>query len=153
MRSWLTSLASGAAGALALTAIHELGRRQVPYAPRMDVLGMRALRRFTPALRHEAPRSGRLRRWALAGDLVANTMYYSAVPARSRTQTWTRAAALGLSAGAGALLIPAQAGLGEPPHSERLANQAMTVAWYVAGALVSAAAANFIASRRQRQAA
>jgi hypothetical protein len=142
MRSWLSSLASGAAGALALTAIHELGRRQVSYAPRLDVLGMRALRRFTPALRHEAPRSGRLRRWALAGDLIANTMYYAAVPARSRTRTWTRAAALGLSAGAG-----------EPPHSERLANQAMTVAWYVAGALVSAAAANFIASRRQRYAA
>jgi hypothetical protein len=149
-QSWLSSLASGAAGALALTAIHELGRTQVSYAPRMDVLGMRALRRFTPGLRHEAPRSGRLRRWALAGDLVANTMYYAAVPARSRTDTWTRAAALGLSAGAGALLLPQQMGLGEPPHSQRLANQAMTVAWYVAGALVSATVANLLASRRRR---
>jgi hypothetical protein len=118
----------------------------------MDVLGMRALRRFTPPLRHEPPSSSRLRRWALAGDLIANTMYYSAVPARSREATWTRAAALGLSAGAGALLLPRQAGLGEPPHSERLANQAMTVAWYVAGALASAAVANLFNSRKTRMA-
>jgi len=114
----------------------------------MDVLGMRALRRFAPAFRHEPPRSTRLHRWALAGDLIANTMYYSAVPARSRQETWTRAAALGLSAGAGALLLPRQAGLGEPPHSERPANQVMTVAWYVAGALASAAVANLLRSRR-----
>jgi hypothetical protein len=141
-RSWLTSLTSGAAGAVALTAIHELGRRQLPYAPRMDVLGMRALRRYVPAFEHERPRSARLHRWALAGDLLANAIYYAAVPGRTRAQTWSRATALGLSAGIGALLVPAPIGLGDPPHADRPANQVMTVAWYVAGALAAALAAN-----------
>jgi hypothetical protein len=140
--SWLSAVASGAAGAVALTAIHELGRKQLPYAPRMDVLGMRALRRFVPAFEHERPRSSRLRGWALVGDLVANTIYYSAVPARTAAQTWSRAAALGLGAGVGALMLPEPMGLGEPPDSEKRANQAMTVAWYVLGAVVAAAAAN-----------
>jgi hypothetical protein len=108
----------------------------------MDVLGMGALRRFIPALQHEWPRSSRLYRLALAGDLVANTMYYSAIPARDRATTWNRAAALGLAAGAGALLLPETLGLGDPPSSELRANQAMTVAWYVAGALAAALAAN-----------
>jgi hypothetical protein len=141
-QSWLSSLASGAAGAVALTAIHEVGRRQLPYAPRMDVLGMRALRRLAPGFEHERPRSARLRKWALAGDLVANAIYYAAVPARTRAATWTRAAALGLGAGAGALILPQPMGLGDPPNSERTATRAMTVAWYVAGALVAAVAAN-----------
>jgi len=141
-RSWLGNLVSGAAGAVALTAVHELGRTRLPYAPRMDVLGMRALRRWIPGLGDERPRSTRLRRWALAGDLIANTIYYAAVPSTSRRATWARAAALGLSAGAGALLLPQPMGLGDAPHAERRANQAMTMAWYVAGALATAMAAN-----------
>jgi hypothetical protein len=141
-QSWWTSLASGAAGAAALTLLHEVGRRRVPYAPRMDVLGMRALRRLVPALKHERPRSARLHRWALAGDLVANAAYYAAVRGRSRASTWTRAAALGLGAGAGALLLPEPLGLGQAPDADKNANRAMTVAWYVAGALVAAAASN-----------
>jgi hypothetical protein len=149
-RSWLSSLASGAAGAAALTAIHEFARTQVPYAPRMDVLGMRALRRYVPGMEHERPRSSRLRRWALAGDLLANTLYYAAVPARTPAATWGRAAALGLGAGAGALMLPQSMGLGDPPSAEHRANQAMTMAWYVAGALVAAAAANAFQGGRAR---
>ena len=87
----LRSLASGAVGALTLTAIHEAARRRVSYAPRMDVLGMRALRQVVPGLQHERPRSSRLRRLALAGDLAANTLYYSAIPARDAAKTWSRA--------------------------------------------------------------
>lgn len=138
----LRSVTSGAVGALTLTAIHEVARRRLADAPRMDVVGMRALRQFVPALRHDAPRSSRLHRLALAGDLAANTLYYSAIPARDAATTWTRAALLGLAAGASALFVPERAGLGNPPNSEVRANQAMTIAWYVAGALAAAVAAN-----------
>ena len=136
------ALASGAAGALVLTALHETARRRLPHAPRMDVLGMRALRKWVPALRDERPRSTRLHRLALAGDLVANTIYYSGVAAASPAATYSRAATMGLAAGVGAVLLPEPLGLGDPPDSERLANQAMTVAWYVAGAVAAAVAAN-----------
>ncbi len=139
--SWTQSLISGAVGAVALTTIHELGRARVPYAPRMDVLGMRALRRL-PVFEHERPRSSRLRRWALAGDLLANTLYYASVRSASRGATWKRGAVLGAAAGIGALALPTRLGLGEAPDSHRRANQAMTIAWYLAGALAAAAAAN-----------
>ena len=114
MSSWQRSLTSGIVGALTLTGIHELARRRVPYAPRMDVLGMRALRRYVPALQHERPRSGRLRRFAFIGDLVANSVYYSAVAAPTRTRTWTRAATMGLTAGICALVLPSKVGLDDP---------------------------------------
>lgn len=140
-----SSLVSGLAGALVLTAVHEVARRQVPDAPRMDVLGMRVLRRYVPALQHERPRSSRLHRLALAGDIVANAGYYAAVPGRTATQTWMRAAALGVAAGVGALALPRRLGVGDAPHAASRANQVMTVAWYVAGALASAATARALA--------
>lgn len=144
-RFFPSSLVSGLAGALVLTAIHEAARRRFPDAPRMDVLGMRALRRFVPALAHEQPRSSRLRRLALAGDIVANTAYYAAVPGATAARTWTRATLLGVAAGAGALTLPRRIGLGDAPRVERPANQVMTMAWYVAGALAAAATARALA--------
>jgi hypothetical protein len=136
-RSRLSTFTSAAMGAVALTAIHEFARRRLPDAPRMDVLGMRALRRIVPDADTQ-PR-GQLRTWALAGDLLANSLYYSLIPAETAAATWHRAAVLGAAAGAGALLLPETLGLGEPPHVHTPANQWMTVGWYVAGALVTAA--------------
>jgi hypothetical protein len=141
MSSWVKSLTSGAAGAVALTLLHELARRRIPYAPRMDVVAMRGLVRMLPAVRERRLRSRDLHRVALIGDLVSNSLYYAAVAARTPKATWTRAAALGVAAGAGALLLPQPMGLGAPPNSHIRRNQAMTMAWYVAGAFIAAAVA------------
>ena len=46
----------------------------------------------------------------------------------------------GLIAGLGAVLVPRQVGLGDPPNADRRVTQLMTVAWYVIGGLVAAAA-------------
>ena len=144
MTNWTTSLASGAVGALTLTAIHEGVRRRLTNAPRMDLVAMRGLRRIAPALREPNLRTTELHRLALAGDLVSNSIYYAAVPAPTAGATWARAIALGVAAGAGALLLPEPAGLGAPPHSDTRANQIMTIAWYLAGGLAAAAAATLM---------
>jgi hypothetical protein len=129
------SLASGAAGALALTAMHELGRRRFPNAPRMDQVAMRGLRRILPG-EHRNPI--RLHQLALAGDLVANAAYYSVIPASTPKATWTRAAILGTAAGICALLLPQHFGLGAPRNSDKRTNQAMTIGWYLIGAVATA---------------
>ena len=144
MNAALRSVASGAAGAGVLTLVHEVGRRVRSDAPRMDIVGMRALAASLTGAGVAPPDDRRLHRWTLAGDLAANSIYYAAVPAASRGATWARAAALGLAAGLGALLLPRRMGLGDPPHSTGLPNQVMTVAWYVAGALAAAAMADAI---------
>jgi hypothetical protein len=134
------ALVSGVTGALALTTIHELGRRGFSGAPRMDEVAMRALRRILPG-RQRDPR--RLHQLALAGDLISNSVYYSLVSAPTRKATWTRAAALGTAAGVCALILPERLGLGAPQNSDRRANQLMTIGWYLAGALAAA----FVATR------
>ncbi len=53
--SLLKALGGGLAGALALTAIHETVRRVSPDAPRMDVLGMRAIAKSLRAAGEDVP--------------------------------------------------------------------------------------------------
>ena len=137
---WGRAMAAGAVGAVALTTVHQFARIFTEYAPRMDVVGGRALEKGVSTVGGDPPHGEPLRRWALAGDLLANTAYYSLVAYGRGPHVWRRATALGLAAGAGALVLPRHMGLGDPPHSSSTANQVMTVAWYLIGGLATAAA-------------
>lgn len=143
------SVISGIAGAVALTAVHQAAKMMTDAAPRMDVVGMRALARGTgrsgmadEAADVDETRNSGLYKAALAGDLLANSAYYSLAT------TWTRGAAMGIAAGICALVLPQRLGLGEPPNSDLLSNKIMTVAWYVVGGLTAACTAQCLAERR-----
>lgn len=151
--SWMSSLVSGAVGALVLTAIHETARRRVAHPPRMDTLGRRALARTLSAAGQPTPPRPVLQRWALAGDLAANTIYYAAVARGRGRAKWGRALLLGTAAGLGAVLLPPYVGLGRPPNSDHSATNVLTTAWYLAGALAAAAAATAAEPRERRAAA
>ena len=135
------ALASGLIGAAALTAVHETARRFIPQAPRMDLVGMRALGRMSRFAGLEPPERERLYAFTMVGDLVSNAIYYSAVGSGGSRGVWPRAVALGVAAGVGAVVLPEPLGLGKPPHIERVRTRLLTVAWYLTGALVAAAAA------------
>ncbi len=141
------ALISGTAGAAALTTLHEAVRRASPVAPRMDVLGMRGLRKLlgkrTPA------DDRRLHQVALVGDLVSNTAYYALVAAGDPDRAPVRGALLGVIAGVGAVVLPPWLGLGDPPHVTSRANRLMTVAWYALGGLAAGLVQRQLA-RRQR---
>jgi hypothetical protein len=143
---WSLSLLAGVCGAVALTAVHQLARRVSDDAPRMDVLGERAIARTVQAAGGTLPMPQTLHRWALAGDLVANSAYYSLVACGRDAHMWTRGVAMGLAAGAGALVLPRRIGLGDPPRSHHVPNQIMTVAWYLIGGLAAACAGRALKS-------
>jgi hypothetical protein len=145
MTSSVRRLLSGTVGALALTGIHQFGQRVRPHdAPRMDVVGMRALARSYRMAGAPPPQGETLYRRTLIGDLAANGVYYAAIPADSSWETWGRALVLGVAAGVGAYFLPRPMHLGDPPHSEQVSNAVMTVAWYVAGAVAAAACAELL---------
>jgi hypothetical protein len=137
----LSALVSGTVGATTLTLLHETVRRVLPEAPRADVLGMRALEAGLRGLGKAPPDEERLHRWALLGDLVANSAYYSLVGGGSVRHPWRRGTVLGLLAGLGAVALPGPLGLGRQPTNRTWATQAMTVMWYFVGGLAAAAAA------------
>lgn len=143
----LQALAGGFAGACVLTLVHQAARKITDKAPRADVLGMRALNKAIRKADWQSPPDDRLYKWALMGDMVANSAYYSLVNVGDENRTWLRGSLLGLGAGLGALALPGPMGLGTRPTNRTRATQAMTVAWYLLGGLAAAAASQALARR------
>jgi hypothetical protein len=141
------ALASGLAGAAALTGVHESARKNVPNAPRMDVLGMRALEKIADAMGVSPPSEKRLHELALVGDVAANALYYSLIALGRRDRNWVRGAALGLAAGVGAVALPGILGLGTKPSRRTYSTAAMTVGWYLIGGLAAAGVNRLMADR------
>ncbi len=139
--NWGQALMAGAAGAVALNVVHQAAQAFTADAPRMDVVARRAIAGGMEASGLEVPDEPTLQRWALGGDLVANSIYYSVIACGKPSGVWRRALTLGVAAGLGALTLPQRMGLGAPPRSHSLANQFMTIAWYTVGGLATAAVA------------
>ena len=140
MNRMLRALASGAVGSTVLTLLHESARRLIPHAPRMDVIGMRAIARSLRQVDQEPPPHDQLFRATLLVDLVSNALYYSLVGVGNAQRVWVRGGLLGLLAGLGGAFLPRRMGLGEQPGARFPATQAMTVGWYLVGGLAAAAA-------------
>jgi hypothetical protein len=137
MNDALKAMAGGLAGAVVLTVVHETLRKFVPDAPRMDVLGMRSISKLMEKADQEPPQDKEeLHNWALAGDVLSNSLYYSLTG--TGKNAWWRGAALGAAAGAGALLLPGPLGLGEEPSNKTTKTQVMTVSYYLLGGLIAA---------------
>ena len=139
----VTSLAAGVAGAAVLTAVHETTRRVAPDAPRMDILGERAITKLMRGAGRTPPRGKKLHRLALGGDMVSNSLYYAMVG--SGRDAWLRGAALGLAAGVGAVLLPPVLGLGRAPRGVTAKTKAMTIGYYLIGGLAAAAVSRLLA--------
>jgi hypothetical protein len=140
MRRTSSALGSGLLGATALTAVHQLLRPRVAHPPRMDVYGRRAILRGARGMNVEPPKGQRLQRVALAGDILANTLYYAAIGFARRRHAGKTGAALGGLAGIGAVLLPPLMRLGSKPSRRSGQTIVLTIAYYLLGGLVSAIA-------------
>lgn len=131
----------GLTGAVTVTVLNEGVRRVLPHAPRIEVIGERALAGSLEALHVTPPRGDALYRWTLLGDLVSNTLYFGLVGLGARQGVWERGGLLGLVAGVGAITLPRPLGLGRQPGAHSPMTPLLTATWYLAGGLVAAAAA------------
>ena len=143
----LPSLAAGLSGAVALTVLHETVRHLRPQdAPRMDVLGMRGLRKLLHLADAPQPDSSTAFNLTMVGDMLSNSLYYSLVG--SGRHTARRGLLLGVAAGVGGVLLPGPLGLGKAPSNRTPQTQLMTVAWYTVGGVVAGAVARALRPRK-----
>lgn len=136
----IKATASGLIGACVLTLIHESARQVIPKAPRMDILGMRAIAKSMRLLNQEPPPGEQLHNVTLMGDIISNALYYSMVGIGKPEKALLRGTVLGLAAGVGAVVLPEPLGLGNAPSARTLETKAMTVSWYTAGGIAAALA-------------
>ena len=135
----LKAILAGFAGAAALNILHETVRRFDADAPRVDLLGEEALTRSMNSLNLEPPKGNNLYVATLAGDVISNGIYYSAVGMAGSKNIYLKGAVAGLTAGLGAIKLPDKLGLDDKPVTKTDKTKILTVAWYLIGGLVTAA--------------
>ena len=106
-----SALAGGLAGTITVASMHEALRRIRSDAPRMDLLDMDLLRKGLVGLHKTIPEENELQRWAVGGELLCDTAYYSLAAAGGRKRAWLYGALLGLAAGISAVVLPKSLGL------------------------------------------
>jgi hypothetical protein len=134
----MKNILAGAGGAVALNILHESLKKMNPDMPHVDLLGEEALQKTLHCFGGHIDDPDNLYRATLAGDLVSNTLYYSMIGKGSKN-TFTKAVVLGLAAGIGAIALPKPMGLDPEPVTRSTQTKVLTVGYYLAGALVTAA--------------
>ena len=134
----VNNLLGGLAGAIALNIIHQAAKKINHDAPRVDLVGEEAVTKGLKYAGIEPPKGDNLFATTLAGDLISNAIYYSAVGVGKDRNLLFRGIAYGLSAGIGALILTKPIGLSDAPITKTPQTKVMTVAWYVLGGLATA---------------
>lgn len=146
----LSAALVGLAGALAVTAVHQAAKAAIPStAPRMDVLGRRAIAKGIRAAGGHPPDEDRLQAMALVGELVSNGLYYALVATNGGRSAWLKGTLLGSSAGIGAVVLPPYLGLGSAPSGRTPQTKVMAFLWYLLGGLAAAGVAEMLKSDRK----
>lgn len=134
----INALLGGLAGACAITILHQVIKSKDDEAPRMDLLGMESLTKVLNKVGVKPPDDDKLYYITMAGDIISNAFYYSLTGIGSK-KTLLKGTGLGLAAGLGAVLLPKPMGL-NPKHSNYTRQtQLLSVLYYFAGGVVSAA--------------
>ncbi len=146
--SYVQALAGGFTGAVVLNGVHETVRQFVPEAPRVHVIGERAVSQLIGTVTGTEPDPDDLYVPTLVGDFFANGWYYSLIHFGGPHHAVRNGTLLGLAAGIGAVALPGPLGLGTAPVNRTPTTTAMTIAWYTLGGLVAGAAYRWL-TRRQ----
>jgi len=144
----LASLVGGLAGAVTITVLHEIIHKIDPSAPRMDLVGKAVTEKLMQRTGKPAMGKKQLYAGSLAGSIMANTLYYSL--AGLGHKPLSVGSMLGLTAGAGAITLPAKLGLNGIHSSGSMKRKWMTMALYFTGGLVAAAVTRRIEKRRNK---
>jgi len=136
--STVKNLLAGLGGAIALNILHETLKKFSDDTPRIDILGEEALQKGIEYAGGKHIPKNELYAPTLGADLLSNTLYYSMIGAGNSKHVWPKAIALGLAAGSGAIALPEPMGLNPEPVDKNMKVRAMTVGYYLFGALVTA---------------
>ncbi len=145
-----SALEAGLAGATALTILHEFVRLIDKDAPRMDELGMEAISKLASKIGIDVPKKDQLYFITTASELISNGLFYSMIGSGDKENTVLRGAALGLTAGIGAIALPGKMGLDERASTRTNKTKIMTVALYLVGGIVASLVSNKLQERNRK---
>ena len=132
----LPALGAGLAGAVVLTVTHQVLKKLVADAPRMDLMGEEALQKIADKTGTKLPEKNPYN-ITLAADIVGNGLYYALAAIGKPKNATLRASLMGLAAGIGGVLLPKHLRLTRAYSDRTLTTRLLTMAVYSLGGLVS----------------
>jgi hypothetical protein len=142
-----TAFTAGATGAFVTNALHEITRRRIPDAPRVDLLGMQGIARLSKSFSGTTPTGRALYMTTLAVDLLSNGAMFALVAAAPPERALVTGAAIGTLAGVGAATLPRRLGFDSKPTERTAQTRALTIALYAAGGIAAGLVRTFQAQR------
>lgn len=121
---------AGFGGAIALNILHETIRKNFSNVPHINEVGEEALLKLTDHTSLNITGEKNLYAATLVGDIVSNGLYYATTATNHNLTS-------GLLAGVGAIALPKKMGLNDEPVAANNKKKAMTIGYYVFGALVT----------------
>lgn len=121
---------AGLGGAIALNILHETIRKNFDDVPHINELGEEALVKVMDKTSINITGENSLYTTTLVGDIVSNGVYYATTATKNDLTS-------GLLAGVGAIMLPKKIGLNDEPVASNNKKKAMTVGYYIFGALVT----------------
>lgn len=137
------NILAGLGGALVLTILNESLKNLDNKMPRIDLVGEEAVQKTASFFGVDIQNKEALIGTTLVTDIVSNTAYYSLINDEGN-DLWFKAASSGLVAGLGAVSLPEQVGLNDKPVAKSFSTKAMTMGYYMVGALTTAAVFRFL---------
>ena len=134
----MRNIMGGLAGAIALNVLHEVVRKFIKDAPHVHIIGEQALSKSMRELNLEPPTGQTLYFSTLAGDVIANSVYFSLIGKSKRENLLGTGLLYGIAGGLGAVLLSKPLGLDDRPVNRTTKTTAMTIGYYALGGLVAA---------------
>ncbi len=135
----IPSLLGGLAGALTVSVLHEVLKKQTKDAPRLDKLGMQVISKGLRQTDGQVPPEKQLFRLAFGTEILLNTLYYSLAGIGKNTQATGKGTVLGALAGIGSIMLPKPLGLQEQYSNKSFRTRAMTMGLYLLGGYITSA--------------
>jgi hypothetical protein len=133
-----STLEAGLAGATTLTILHEIVRLIDKNAPRMDELGKQAIAKIASKAGLNVPDDDQAYLISTGSELISNGLFYSLVGEGNDENVLLKGAALGLTAGVGAVLLPNEMGLDGSASNRTTKTKLLTIGLYLVGGVVAA---------------
>jgi hypothetical protein len=139
---FVAAVIGGAAGAVTLTALHQILKRVTPDAPRADNLAKQALQKGLHVAGATPPSDEKLHWASLAGDLAANTAYYSVSLAFGPNVAKWLGPLMGAGAGVGSIALPGPMHLNPDETGRTDTTKMLSIGLYLAGGVAATATYN-----------
>ena len=139
---------AGLAGAVVLTLVHEVFRKNDPEAPRINEVATEGMEKLTGQSLSSSNKGTYLA--ALAGDLISNGIYFASAATPAKGNSFLTPLLSGLIAGTGGVLLPEKLGLNDNPVAGSDKKKGLTIGYYVIGALATTIAYKILDNRSRK---